>query len=591
MMATTLTNYQPQNESKDSTQWWTSQQGQALTETLQEAIGHELAPQNFENALQFFGAVLKAGGNENIQRLDSERQQMIQDLVEKFRQDAADQERKELEIQHCFGQVELALSRVKAEANLKNSELQNQLRGKEDALTLKIQGIKNQTNLSEQDFRQLIDLQQKKITNLTDTILAVKSKITEFEFKLENFSGEKFFTSEFIGDYRNFKNDIENKLEQQMDLVSTTTTNIIKATRTAITKEIKLEIIKDLTSLVESATENAIKDKKFKKALGKDLSGDDVAVVVEKKIVEQLGGTNARLSKIEGKLALWDEMQTNKMEVVKLSLENKTRDIIATGKIEAERVKKLCEEEHSRNTSILKALKEGHQKFEDLKDTAIDTFTKEMEHWRETEEVKMIDFRETIKEEMKSSLEQWKQSTIESGRSEFMNSVEYKRQEELIHGVIDTLNGLKASVHQLTSDIRRKGDRQKQPQLEDLCRKCKAEGYDRSFRKCTRHNFKARKQSSFQSKPPQQERSFKNRDPRPYPRQSRHNPPRDEYYQKRSQQQPNSFLSNSYRPYQNDFYPSNMHFNIPSTNNTPQYVYTGQPHFFGPVPTGRPWVM
>ena len=62
-----------------------------------------------------------------------------------------------------------------------------------------------------------------------------------------------------------------------------------------------------------------------------------------------------------------------------------------------------------------------------------------MEHWRETEEVKMIDFRETIKEEMKSSLEQWKQSTIESGRSEFMNSTEYKRQEELIHGVIDTL--------------------------------------------------------------------------------------------------------------------------------------------------------
>ena len=126
---------------------------------------------------------------------------MIQDLVEKFRQDAADQERKEMEIQHCFGQVELALSRVKAEANLKNSELQNELRGKEDALALKIQGIKNQTNLSEQDFRQLIDLQQKKITNLTDTILAVKSKITEFEFKLENFLGEKIFTSEFIGDY------------------------------------------------------------------------------------------------------------------------------------------------------------------------------------------------------------------------------------------------------------------------------------------------------------------------------------------------------------------------------------------------------
>ena len=404
----------------------------------------------------------------------------------------------------------------------------------------------------------MLDLQQTKITNLAETINALKTRLTEFEFKLEasSFGGKE----ELRSDIRKYQKEMADNLEQRLSALEEGHTRIAKRIKETLKTELKAEILDKIDERIGIEIEEKIKQKKFKASFASEFKKEDVIEIIDSRVTAANKATSNTLSTLKAKVEMQEELSEVRVSSAKTKLENKVHETISTLKQETEEARTKMTEVGDQARNILKEFKMAKQTFEEVKEQAVATLNQELSSWKLAEEEKNKTQREELTKYIKGDFERLTNDLSYSTINSFTKSPEFIKQTELINSMVSSLNYLKQEMTSLKSQNHRnprprESDEQQRTHRPEQCKKCQDRGFRELWKSCWRHNRNIPQRRETQRFPrPQPQRDYR-------PRQQQYNKERSPETNYRNAQR-QDYSNQHIFPHQFTYYP-NMGMPIP----------------------------
>ena len=168
-------------------QWWQTDFGQHIIDLCVRSFGENLPdPSDFTEPLAFYTWIVGNFTSDQLQSISTETRKLIHDLAARFDASASLNAHDKQLIDNAYQTLDQKVNHTLALANESKQKLLHQIKSQEEAVNLKLSSLSSKTTLSQEDMKFQMQLLTEKMSNISDTIFALKTQLDRFEFQLNS---------------------------------------------------------------------------------------------------------------------------------------------------------------------------------------------------------------------------------------------------------------------------------------------------------------------------------------------------------------------------------------------------------------------